>query len=89
MAMNDEFLPDDEAWKKRAACLGSGVSFFPDPAETSEMYRAKKICRACPVRSQCLDYALSLPDQIGIWGGLSARERRRLLLSQPHWRSER
>jgi WhiB family transcriptional regulator, redox-sensing transcriptional regulator len=37
----------------------------------------KRICMACPVREECLDYALSNDERFGIWGGLSERERRR------------
>ena len=37
------------------------------------------ICAACPVRRQCLDFALNNPlGQYGIWGGTTAYERRRM-----------
>jgi WhiB family redox-sensing transcriptional regulator len=39
---------------------------------------AKRVCAACPVRVECLAYAISKSDLDGIWGGLSAKERRRL-----------
>jgi len=38
----------------------------------------KKVCLACEVRSDCLEYALANDERFGIWGGLSERERRRL-----------
>ena len=44
---------------------------------------AKKVCLACPVRKQCLDYALANDERFGIWGGLSERERRKLKNGQP------
>lgn len=40
---------------------------------------AKAICRACPLRTACADHALNTPEDRGTWGGLTARERRRLL----------
>ncbi|MEU9198869.1 WhiB family transcriptional regulator [Streptomyces sp. NPDC048332] len=36
-------------------------------------------CRACPLRQACADYALNNGEQRGTWGGLTARDRRRLL----------
>ncbi len=40
---------------------------------------AKKVCAACPVRSECLEDALIIKDAWGIRGGTNARERRRIL----------
>src|SRR5207249_7912786 len=36
---------------------------------------AKRVCAECPVRQQCLEHALALPEQFGIWGGLTELER--------------
>ncbi len=43
----------------------------------------KRICGRCPVRAQCLEYALSGADTwggiaTGIWGGTTPQERDRL-----------
>ena len=40
--------------------------------------RAKAICRACSVQSECLEFAIENSEKFGIWGGLSERERRRI-----------
>jgi WhiB family redox-sensing transcriptional regulator len=40
---------------------------------------AKSICSSCPVRQECLEYALSIPEPHGIWGGMNESERRRLV----------
>jgi WhiB family redox-sensing transcriptional regulator len=37
---------------------------------------AKRICIGCPVRQECLDYALVSNQRFGIWGGLTEEERR-------------
>jgi WhiB family redox-sensing transcriptional regulator len=37
---------------------------------------ARKVCAGCPVRTPCAEYALADPSLHGIWGGLSADERR-------------
>ncbi len=59
-----------------AACADSLVQFFPERGEDARS--AKDICAACVVREECLGYALAHGIDAGIWGGTSARERRRL-----------
>ena len=39
---------------------------------------ARAICAACPVRGQCLAYAITADERFGIWGGLDPRQRRTL-----------
>jgi hypothetical protein len=43
-----------------------------------EVERARAICRGCSVRTECLAEAIRLPWAIGVWGGLTAEERRAL-----------
>jgi WhiB family redox-sensing transcriptional regulator len=50
--------------------------FYPERGESTSS--AKKVCRACFVRAQCLEFALENGEKFGIWGGLSERERRRI-----------
>lgn len=79
-------LTTDDAWQLKAACRGPhAVVFFP-PAhferkdeKLEREQRAKMICARCPVRHECLDYALAIREQHGIWGGLSESERKSLL----------
>ncbi len=70
--------PDEErAWMVDAKCLDADPeAFFPEKGGSTR--EAKRICAACPVRQECLDYAMSNDERFGIWGGLSERERRRL-----------
>jgi WhiB family redox-sensing transcriptional regulator len=51
--------------------------------------RAKVICRACPVRVQCLADALDNRVEFGVWGGMTERERRALLRRRPNVNSWR
>jgi WhiB family redox-sensing transcriptional regulator len=76
----------DVSWQDRAACRDMDVLFFgpdgePRPEREIREAEAKKVCVSCPVRRQCLDYALGNSIKHGIWGGLDqeerARERRR------------
>jgi len=39
---------------------------------------AKKMCAQCPIKMQCLEYALETRQPYGVWGGLTAKERRGL-----------
>ncbi len=65
-------LPGD--WTLEALCSSSdGDAWFPDTGGVATLARA--ICRGCPVRLECLDYAIEIGDQWGIWGALSYPER--------------
>lgn len=48
--------------------------FFPEKGGSTR--EAKQVCAACFVAAECLDYALTMGERFGIWGGLSERERR-------------
>jgi WhiB family redox-sensing transcriptional regulator len=50
--------------------------FFPEKGGSTR--EAKRICGECPVRAECLEYALEEDERFGIWGGMSERERRKL-----------
>jgi WhiB family redox-sensing transcriptional regulator len=68
-----------EGWKLQAACRAPGIDpelFFVDQHDPA--LEAKAICAGCPVRLQCLDYALTAGERHGIWGGSGERERRRI-----------
>ena len=75
-----------EMWQLRAACRGPrSTVFFPptsgerrDERDAREA-RAKVICGECVVRVECLQYALSIREPHGIWGGLNEHERRQML----------
>lgn len=73
-------------WQHRAACRGedSSVFFAPNYFERKEEKeareaKAKALCVRCPVRLECLDYALRTREPHGIWGGLNEAERKALL----------
>lgn len=74
----DTLLDLDQEWREAAACANRTDNlFFPNTeGETSFMRAAKAICTGCPVRLECLDYAIETGQTEGIWGGLTSRERR-------------
>jgi WhiB family redox-sensing transcriptional regulator len=51
--------------------------FFPQKGASPTP--GKAFCFACEARLECLDYALANGERFGIWGGMTGRERRRLL----------
>jgi len=78
---NDDTLPridiifEPQPWMRDAACKDMPTDWwFPDRG--GDYTRAKIICHTCSVRIDCLNYSLTLPTVVGIWGGLSGRERR-------------
>jgi len=64
-------------WMKEGACRDMDPDlFFPERGESTR--EAKAVCQECPVRVDCLTYALENSIKHGIWGGLSERERHRI-----------
>jgi WhiB family redox-sensing transcriptional regulator len=68
-----------EDWRAVAACRTTDPElFFPistsGPAQT-QLARAKAVCARCPVRAECLAFALTTRQVHGVWGGLSEEER--------------
>lgn len=73
-------------WQFLAACRGEDTSWFFAPAYFEKRWekdareaKAKAVCVRCPVREECLEYALRTREPHGIWGGLNEMERRALL----------
>ncbi|MET8946383.1 WhiB family transcriptional regulator [Streptomyces sp. NPDC004542] len=69
-------------WRDHAACRHEDPDlFFPvgttGPALLQER-QAKAVCGRCPVRDQCLDWAMETGQTLGIWGGTTESERRAL-----------
>lgn len=87
MSIEGQYL--DETWQLEAACRGaeSHLFFAPNYFERKEEKEAreahaKSICFACPVIGPCRDYALSIREPHGIWGGLTEMERRAILVKE-------
>ena len=71
----------DDEWRLDALCAETDPeAFFPDKGGSTR--DAKRVCAGCPVRAECLEYALAGDERFGIWGGLSERERRRVRLQR-------
>jgi len=68
------------AWIAGAACIGEDPElFFPvgsAPPAAAQIERARAVCAACPVRTQCLEWSLVTCQDAGVWGGLDEEQRR-------------
>lgn len=69
-------------WRNQAACLVEDPELFFPVGTTSpalaQIDEAKVICRQCEVATTCLQWAIEFRQDAGVWGGLSADERRAL-----------
>jgi len=75
----NSWLDDDVPWREEAACLSypePDMFFATGEAGAEEIARAKSICEGCPVRFECLLYAVETAQTYGVWGGTDADERR-------------
>lgn len=75
-------------WQRHASCRhhGSIVFFGPDnesrSARRAREARAKTICAVCPVLTTCRQHALVAAEPYGVWGGLTAGERKHHKLAE-------
>jgi WhiB family redox-sensing transcriptional regulator len=72
-------------WHSEAACRSDEAGLFfapskePTAARLSREEAAKQVCARCPVMLECREHALLQPEPYGVWGGMTAAERRVVL----------
>jgi WhiB family redox-sensing transcriptional regulator len=61
-------------------CMAYPDAFFIDQDDAQGQYYtiARQLCHACPIRLQCLEYAVDNLEEYGYWGGTTPKERKRL-----------
>jgi len=75
---DDRFLASETSWMEQARCKGAVLDFVPFTETAEELASARDgWCNLCPVRVECLGYAL-LYHLSGYWGGTNTAERRAL-----------
>jgi WhiB family redox-sensing transcriptional regulator len=88
----------DQDWKARGACVPKEHKtelFYGDEEHRttngtrSSNLLAKKVCSGCPVDDECLRYALDNHERWGVWGGLTPRERDKMLRAREALRVSR
>lgn len=69
-------------WIARAACGGMATAnhdpFYSSSARTER--KALEICEGCPVRAECLRFAVDQGEWHGTWGGKTQEQLRRLVI---------
>jgi WhiB family redox-sensing transcriptional regulator len=72
-------------WLEDSACAGAELEiFFPEnEAAGWQATAAKALCRACPVRNECLAWALETESLTGIYAGTTGHQRRAILRKAP------
>lgn len=74
-------MPLNDGFKERGLCR-----YAPDPEiwwpngttgdEELKITEAKQVCDICPVKLECLLYAVEERQYFGIWGGTTEEERK-------------
>ncbi len=73
-------------WRDDAACRSLADRYF-DPWDSDDKdiepnATAKQICGTCPVRRTCLIEAIARKEPYGTWGGLTLKQRKKLIRAQ-------
>lgn len=75
-------------WRQSALCGQTDPEEF-FPVKGGDVSLACRICQACGVRLECLEFALTHNETTGVWGGLTDRERRKLKRQRRNQRADR
>ena len=77
-----DFVFSRPDWQTQAACRGTmGVDGEPEffitrgGDQAGMLDRARKVCKKCEVREDCLEFAIRMNIEVGVWGGMSGNER--------------
>ncbi len=71
-------INEERPWMVFGACRDADPDLF-FAAGKEQARGALAICATCPVRLDCLEYALEARERFGIWGGTTEKQRRRLV----------
>lgn len=73
---------EKESWMLDAACsFKNSDLFFPVGSSMKALKQSNEaiaICNECPVKIDCLEYAINTNQDSGIWGGTTEEERKNL-----------
>lgn len=77
-------------WRLHAACRGHDPELFYPPANnagggkrTHHIDNARRVCRSCPVRVDCLAWAFEVDDRFAVLGATTAEERKPTADAEP------
>jgi WhiB family redox-sensing transcriptional regulator len=64
-------------WTEFASCRDLDPEVFFNVKHSSTQ-QSREICSTCIVKHECLDFAIQNNEKIGVWGGLTPRQRKHL-----------
>jgi WhiB family redox-sensing transcriptional regulator len=73
-ALSRPLFDPDPDWMRRGACKGQDTEVW----FASDTTEAKATCHRCPVRTDCLAWAMANGLDHGVWGGMGEKERKAL-----------
>jgi WhiB family transcriptional regulator, redox-sensing transcriptional regulator len=71
----------EQDWRVRGECADRNPDMWFSTAGKN-VREAKRLCRLCAVRKECLSFAVESSIPHGVWGGMSETERRGLRVHQ-------
>ena len=69
-------------WIRDGLCSSHAHPHWWKGISSETTIEAIKVCRRCPVKEECLAFALETQQNGSIWGGLTPKERRALAGAQ-------
>lgn len=79
-------LDAEISWDQEARCRTRDPALFfgpnrfePKRERLAREAEAKAVCRTCPCIRQCREYAVTIGELYGVWGGLGETDRRELI----------
>lgn len=76
---------NETPWYERGACKDKSEYFFTEHLPLRESRKldtiAKSICASCSVSGECLQYAIDNNEEYGIWGGIKAKDLKKMSIS--------
>lgn len=83
---------EDQQWRHKARCRGLDPNlFFAERGNHHSLFTAMEVCNGdkktepCPVRTECLEFALTFPndeDTYGVYGGMSPNARNKIRIAR-------
>ena len=83
---------DADEWRDRAACRDTDPELFFPIGTTGlaidQIEAARTVCLQCPVRQECLEFALATNQEAGVWGATTEDQTPRALVLRSARESE-
>lgn len=79
-----DFVVPNATWRLSGSCASTGNPDLWYSDNRREIRQAQLICWGCPVLKECLIFAFENKETFGVWGGMTAKERKRAMGNNGH-----